>query len=123
MEEEEQYERAIARSVAIRRALDELKSKLNTGRVTKQIYDRVAAEMEEDLRIIQSRIEELGTHTDVQRSWENRTRQASLTLQKSTLYEMMIQGDLSHEAAEELMREVDVRLENLESEEEEEIGD
>ncbi len=119
MEEEEQYERAIARSVAIRRALDELKSKLNTGRVTKQIYDRVATEMEEDLRIIQSRIEELGTHTDVQRSWENRTRQATLTLQKSTLYEMMIQGDLSYEAAEELMREVDVRLENLESEEEE----
>jgi hypothetical protein len=32
---------------------------------------------------------------------------------------MMIQGDLSHEAADELMREVDVRLEKLEGEEEE----
>jgi CPA1 family monovalent cation:H+ antiporter len=121
VEEEEQYERAVARSIVIRRALDELKYKLNAGRVTEKIYDRVALELEEDLRVIESHIEELGAHPHVQRSWENRTRQATLTLQKSTLYEMMIQGDLSHEAAEELMGEVDLRLEKLESEEEEEI--
>ena len=122
MEEEEQYERAVAKSVVIRRALDELNHKLNAGRVTEDIHDRVVGELEEELRVIQFQIEELGAHPDVQRSWENRTRQATLTLQKSTLYEMMIQGDLSYEAAEELMREIDVRLENLESEEEEEIG-
>ncbi len=119
MEEEEQFERAVARSVVNRRALDELKSKLNAGRLTDKIFDRVAGELEEELRIIQFQIEELGAHPDVQRSWENRTRQATLTLQKSTLYEMMIQGDLSHEAAEELMRGIDERLEKLESEEEE----
>jgi CPA1 family monovalent cation:H+ antiporter len=118
VEEEEQYERAVARSVVVRRALEELKSKLSAGRVTEKIYARVARELEDELKTIQSRIEELETHPDVQRSWENRTRQGTLTLQKSTLYEMMIQGDISHEAAEELMGEVDTRLEKLESEEE-----
>jgi len=122
MEEEEQYERAVARTVVIRRALDELKSKLSAGRVTEKIYSRVAGELEEELNTIRSSIEELEAHPAVQRSWENRTRQGTLTLQKSTLYEMMIHGDISHETAEELMGEVDARLERLESEEEE-IGD
>ena len=119
VEEEEQYERAIARTVVIRRGLEELTSKLNTGRISEKIHERVAGELEEELGVIQTRIEELEAHPDVQRSWENRTRQGTLTLQKSALYEMMIQGDLSHEAAEELMGEVDERLERLESEEEE----
>lgn len=119
--EEEQYERAIARSVVIRKALDELFNKLSTGRVTEKIHGEVAGELEKELAVIQSRIEELEAHPDVQRSWENRTRQSTLTLQKSTLYEMMIHGDISHETAEELMGEVDERLERLESEEEGEV--
>ena len=122
VEEEEQYERAVARTVVIRRALEELSTKLNTGRISEKIHERVAGELEEELGVIQTSIEELEAHPDVQRSWENRTRQGTLTLQKSTLYEMMIQGDLSHEAAEELMSDVDERLERLESEEEE-LGD
>jgi len=123
IEEEERYERAVARTVVIRRALEELKSKLNAGRVTEKIYSRVAGELEEELKAVQTRIEELEAHPAVQRSWENRTRQGTLTLQKSSLYEMMIHGDISHETAEELMGEIDDRLEKLESEEEEEIGD
>jgi len=123
VEEEEQYERAVARSVAIRRAMEELKNKLDSGRVTEKIHDRVAGELEDELKGIQMQIEELEAHPDVQRSWENRTRQGTLTLQKSTLYDLMIQGDISHEAAEELMGQVDTRLEKLESEEEEIIGD
>ena len=122
LEEEEQYERAIARSVMIRRALEELANKLHSGRVTEKIHNEVASELEEELEANRSRIEALEAHPDVQRSWENRTRQATLTLQKSTLYEMMIKGDLSSEAAEELMEKIDERLEKLESEEEG-IGD
>ncbi len=119
LEEEELYERTMARSVVIRKALDELRQKLTTGRVSKAIHDKVAGELEEELRIAQFQMEELETHPEVQRSWENRTRQATLTLQKSTLYQMMIQGDLSHESAEELMGEIDHSLEKLEGEEEE----
>jgi hypothetical protein len=37
-------------------------------------------------------------------------------LQKSELYEMMMKGDLSHSAAEELMAELDDELEKLEGE-------
>jgi CPA1 family monovalent cation:H+ antiporter len=118
MEEEELYERTVARSVVLSKALDELKHKLSAGRVSRAIYDKVAGELEEELRIAQFQIEELETNPDVQQSWENRTRQATLTLQKSSLYEMMIQGDLSHESAEELMQEIDHQLEKLEGEEE-----
>lgn len=119
LEAEEQYERAVARSVAVRRALGELKNKLDAGRVTESIHRRVAGELEKEMAEIRSEIELLETHPNVQRSWESRTRQGTLTMQKSALYEMMIQGDLSHEAAEELMGEIDGRLEKLESEEEE----
>ncbi|MDF1536529.1 MAG: Na+/H+ antiporter [bacterium] len=116
LEEEEQYERTVARLVALSKALDELRQKLASGRVSRAIHDKVAGELEEDLRVARFRMEELETDPAVQLSWENRTRQASLTLQKSTLYEMMIQGNLSHESAEELMGEIDVALEKLEGE-------
>jgi CPA1 family monovalent cation:H+ antiporter len=122
LEEEELYERTVARSVVVRKALDELKQKLSAGRVSRAIHDKVAGELEEELRVAQFQIEELETNPDVQQSWENRTRQATLTLQKSSLYEMMIQGDLSHESAEELMQEIDHQLEKLEGEEEQESG-
>ena len=79
------------------------------------------ARVEEELRIALFQMEELETNPDVQRSWEIRTRQATLTLQKSSLYEMMIQGDLSHESAEELMQEIDHKLEKLEGEHEAEF--
>jgi CPA1 family monovalent cation:H+ antiporter len=118
LEEEELYERTVARSVVVKKALDELKHKLSAGRVSRAIHDKVAGELEEELRVAQFQIEELETNPDVQQSWENRTRQATLTLQKSSLYEMMIQGDLSHESAEELMQEIDHQLEKLEGEEE-----
>jgi len=104
--------------VVLRKALDELKHKLSAGRVSRAIHNKVAGELEEELRSAQFQIEELETNPDVQQSWENRTRQATLTLQKSSLYEMMIQGDLSHESAEELMQEIDHQLEKLEGEEE-----
>ena len=118
MEEDEQYERTVARAVVIRRAMDELKHKLSAGRVSRAIHDKVAGELEEELRLAEFQLEELESHPEVQRSWENRTRQATLTLQKSSLYEMMIQGDLSHESAEELMGEIDHQLEKLEGEHE-----
>ena len=120
MEAEEKYERAIARLVVLKRALSELRQKLEAGRVSRAIHDRVAGELEEELRLVQFQVEELEAQPDVQRSWENRTRQATLTLQKSTLYEMMIQENLSHKTAEELMGEIDSRLEKLESEAKEE---
>ncbi len=121
LEEEELYERTVARSVVVKKALDELKHKLSAGRVSRAIHDKVAGELEEELRVAQFQIEELETNPDVQQSWENRTRQATLTLQKSSLYEMMIQGDLSHESAEELMQEIDHQLEKLEGEHEAEL--
>jgi len=119
LHEEEEYEKVVARSVVIRRSLDELKGKMQAGRVSEAIYRSVAGELEEEMRVVQARMEELEANPGVQRSWENRTRLAALTLQKSTLYEMMIQGDVSYEGAEQLMGEVDERLERLDSEEEE----
>jgi CPA1 family monovalent cation:H+ antiporter len=126
LEEEEQYDRAVASSVVIRRALEELREKLNTGLISRTIHDRLTDELEKDLNLIEGKMGELEAHPEVQRSWENRTRQASLMLQKSSLYELMVQGELSHESAEELMKEIDEAIEDLEGQmliEEEENND
>jgi len=114
LEEEELYEQAVARSVAVRRAIEELEHKLSTGRISKAIHERLMEELQKELKHVESRMEELEAHPEVQRSWEKRTRQASLMLQKSSLYELMMGGELSHESAGELMKEIDEAIEDLE---------
>ena len=113
-EEEEQYEMAMARSAALRSAIDDLTAKKEGGRISGTIYHGIADDMEEELRIIQFQIEELEENPEVQLSWKRKTRRASLMLQKSELYEMMIRGDLAHEAADKIMSELDRALEDLE---------
>jgi CPA1 family monovalent cation:H+ antiporter len=116
LEEEELYERAVARSVVIRRALGELSEKLDSGRISGAIHDRVTSEMVNELNLVERQINELETHPEVQRSWENRTRQSSLMMQKSSLHELMVQGELSSESALTLMKEIDEALEDIEGE-------
>jgi CPA1 family monovalent cation:H+ antiporter len=116
LEEEEQYERAVARSVIIRRSLGDLSEKLRAGRISRAIYDHVTSGMKKKLDELEDRIKELETHPEVQRSWENRTRQSSLMMQKSALHELMVQGELSSESALKLMKEIDEALEDIEGE-------
>ncbi len=115
IEEEKQYERAVARSMVLRKAIGELKEKMETGRISKAIHDRVTEELRRDLVAAENRVTELETDPHVQFAWENRTRHASLMLQKSALYEMMIQGELSNDSAKDLMGEIDLAIEELES--------
>lgn len=116
-EEEEQYEQAVARSVMLKSALDDLKRKRDSGRVSETIYDGIAGGLEGELKAVRDRRKDLENNQEVQHAWENRTHQAILTLQKSTLYEMLIRGDISYESADQLMGEIDEKLEKLESEE------
>jgi CPA1 family monovalent cation:H+ antiporter len=116
-EDEEQYEQAVARSVMLKRALDDLKQKRDSGRVSEAIYDGIAGGLEGQLKAVRDRRNDLENNQEVQHAWENRTNQAILTLQKSTLYEMLIRGDISYESADQLMGEIDEKLEKLESEE------
>jgi len=115
MEEEKLYEQAVARSMVLRRALGELEEKLEAGRLSRAIHDRLSSELESEMGKIEKEMEELEANPQVQMAWENRTRHASLMLQKSTLNDLMVQGELSHDSAEELMREVDEALEKIES--------
>jgi CPA1 family monovalent cation:H+ antiporter len=115
MEEEEQYERAVARSMILRRAIGELEDKMEAGRISKAIHDRVTEELHRDLAAAEKRVAELEANPHVQFAWENRTRHASLMLQKSALYELMIQGELSYDSAKDLMGEIDLAIEGLES--------
>ncbi len=114
LEEEELYEKAVAKSVVVRKALGELSDKLESGRISQAIHDRVTGEMKENLARIEKRLRELEKHPEVQRSWENRTRQSSLMLEKSALYELMLQGELSSESAGKLIKEIDEKLEDIE---------
>jgi CPA1 family monovalent cation:H+ antiporter len=121
LEEEEMYERAVARSTMLKRALGELEEKAGSGRISRTIHDRISREIRGDLETVERGIADLEAHPKVQQAWENRTRHASLMLQKSTLNELMVQGELSHESAKELMSEIDEEIEWLEGEMEEEL--
>jgi len=65
---------------------------------------------------------ELETTPEVMSVREQMLRRSILMLQKSTLSELSMEGEISYENAEELMRDLDRNLEDLESSIEEDGG-
>ena len=113
-ERDELYERAVARTVIINRSLEDLKKKRVEGRVSPATATRLTYELEEELKNVGEEIAELETTPEVMTSRELMLRRSLLMLQKSTLTELLMGGEISHDNAEELARQLDHDLEELE---------
>jgi CPA1 family monovalent cation:H+ antiporter len=113
-EEEEQYERAVANVVALRKALEELNRERGEGRISHSIHERLSEELEIRLRQVQEEITQLEQIPAIQSLWEKKTRKSLLMLEKSTIMDLSVQGLISHENADELIRRVDEALDREE---------
>ncbi|MFV1956987.1 MAG: Na+/H+ antiporter, partial [bacterium] len=106
-EKDELYERAVARTVIINRSLEDLKRKKIEGRISPATATRLTYELEEELRKAGEEMVELETTPEVITSRELMLRRSLLMLQKSTLSELLMEGEISHDTAEELARRLD----------------
>lgn len=112
-EEEERYERAVANVVALRRSLEELNRERGEGRVSHSIHGRLTEELEARLRQVQEEIAVLERNPAIQSMWEKRTRKALLMVEKSAIMDLSVQGMITHENADELIRRVDEALDRV----------
>jgi len=113
-EDEEQYERAVANVVALRKSLEELNRERGEGRISHSIHERLSEELEVRLKQIQEEIAGLEQNQAIQSLWEMKTRKSLLMLEKSTIMDLSVQGMISHENADELIRRVDEALDREE---------
>ena len=111
----EAYERTVARSVLLKRAIEDLGRRKDEGRISEAIHKRLSEELKEELQTIQARMEKLERAPAVQSSLEEKTRRSILMLQKSTLLDMEVQGEVSHENASNIIAGIDKSLEKIES--------
>jgi len=113
-EDEEQYERAVANVVALRKSLEELNRERGEGRISHLIHERLSEELEVRLKQVQEEITGLEQNPAIQSLWEKKTRKSLLMLEKSTIMDLSVQGMISHENADELIRRVDEALDREE---------
>ena len=114
-ERDEIYERAVARTVIINRSLEDLKHKKVEGRISPAMASRLTYELESQLKELRKEMAELETTPEVMSMREQMLKRSLLMLQKSTLSELAMEGEISYENAEELMRRLDHDLDDLES--------
>ena len=119
----EDYERTVARSILLQRALEDLGRRKEEGRISSAIFRRISGELEGELQIVQFKMEELEGIPAVQSSLEEKTRRSILMLQKSTLLNLEVQGEVSHENASAIIADIDRALEEVESQEKSGGGD
>ena len=111
----EEYESTVARSVLLKRAIEDLTRRKGEGRISGAIHKQLSKELQGELQSIQVRMEELEDVPAVQSSLEEKTRRAILMLQKSTLLDLEMRGEVSHENASKIIIDIDKSLENIES--------
>ncbi len=109
----EDFERKLAKFLALRRAKEELERLVSHGEVVETIASEIEKELETELDVLKRDIEESMKDEDVRYEIMRRAYRNVLNAQKSAIREAVMKGIISEVVAREVLKEIDEKLDQL----------